>query len=303
MINLKKKLKKITYKYIYKNKTELEPCFFLNSVFLFTYISIFLTMASNQEESFLLEDGNHPGMTNTETAPVFIEGTPRREVLLRLPNLTDMHTGTTIDQSFAGGDMPVSSNISFANLTTNHNNTINYSNPSSYAHAPSLQGPMYGYLPNNPCWSTTNLGQNTRVLGGGMANMASNTIPSVSTATRCSILGASENPYLSCNDRQTSQNSREIAYPNTNPTQLRHLYNVGGSQETQYNKHLKPGTYDGSGSWADYLIQFNIIADHYHWDDHNRALHLAVNLRGTAQSVLSDLSQEQRASYASLAYA
>lgn len=66
---------------------------------------------------------------------------------------------------------------------------------------------------------------------------------------------------------------------------------------------MKPGTYDGSTNWGDYLIQFTLIADHYGWDDRNKAIQLAVSLRGAAQTVLSDLSPDQRLSFASLTYA
>ena len=63
---------------------------------------------------------------------------------------------------------------------------------------------------------------------------------------------------------------------------------------------MKPGTYDGTGSWSDYLIQLNLTADYYHWSDYDKALQLAIHLRGTAQVVLGDLSQEQRTNFISL---
>ena len=63
---------------------------------------------------------------------------------------------------------------------------------------------------------------------------------------------------------------------------------------------MKPETYDGSGSWSDYLIQFNLIADYYNWNNYDKALQLATHLRGTAQGVLSDLSHTQRTDFMSL---
>ena len=48
------------------------------------------------------------------------------------------------------------------------------------------------------------------------------------------------------------------------------------------------------------MIQFNLIADYYRWSNYDRALQLATHLRGTAQGVLSDLSQEQRTNFDSL---
>ncbi|MCF1459047.1 MAG: hypothetical protein LPH21_16340 [Shewanella sp.] len=71
-----------------------------------------------------------------------------------------------------------------------------------------------------------------------------------------------------------------------------------GAQNT--TKGMKPGTYDGTGGWSDYLIQFNLIADYYRWDNYEKALQLATHLRGTAQGVLSDLSQTQRTDFTSL---
>ncbi|MES9970274.1 MAG: hypothetical protein ABW092_09585 [Candidatus Thiodiazotropha sp.] len=63
---------------------------------------------------------------------------------------------------------------------------------------------------------------------------------------------------------------------------------------------MKPGTYDGTGSWSDYLIQFNLIADYYQWRDYDKALQLATHLRGTAQGVLGDLNQAQRTDFTAL---
>ena len=43
-----------------------------------------------------------------------------------------------------------------------------------------------------------------------------------------------------------------------------------------------------------------MLADHLNWSDGQRAINLAVNLRGTAQSVLSDLNQTQRGDFTAL---
>ena len=55
-----------------------------------------------------------------------------------------------------------------------------------------------------------------------------------------------------------------------------------------------------SGGWTDYLVQFNLFADHNNWDNRLRAINLAMNLRGTARSVLSDLGQAQRGDFGAL---
>ena len=68
----------------------------------------------------------------------------------------------------------------------------------------------------------------------------------------------------------------------------------------QSSKGMKPGTYDSLGSWSDYLIQFNLIADYYRWTDNDKALQSATHLRGTAQGVLGDLNQDQRTYFTAL---
>ena len=45
--------------------------------------------------------------------------------------------------------------------------------------------------------------------------------------------------------------------------------------------------------------QFNLIADYYNWNNYDKALHLSIHLRGTAQGVLSDLSHTQRTYFVS----
>ena len=70
-----------------------------------------------------------------------------------------------------------------------------------------------------------------------------------------------------------------------------------GAQNT---KGMKPVTYDGTSSWSDYLIQFNLTADNYRWAEYDKALQLATHFRGTAQGVLADLNQDQRTNFVSL---
>ena len=55
--------------------------------------------------------------------------------------------------------------------------------------------------------------------------------------------------------------------------------------------HPKPATFDGSQSWQDHLVQFDLIATLNQWTEPTKALQLAASLRGQAQGVLSDLDQ------------
>ena len=56
-----------------------------------------------------------------------------------------------------------------------------------------------------------------------------------------------------------------------------------GAQNT---KGMKPRTYDGTSSWSNYLIQFNLIADYYRWTEYDKALQLPTHLRRIAQVYL-----------------
>ena len=62
-------------------------------------------------------------------------------------------------------------------------------------------------------------------------------------------------------------------------------------------KQKKAATYDGSGSWQDYLVQFEMISHLNGWGDDVKALELAINLRGLAQEVLGDLEPSERQNY------
>ena len=53
---------------------------------------------------------------------------------------------------------------------------------------------------------------------------------------------------------------------------------------------MKPATYDGKSSWLDYKSQFEACATLGHWSEEDKAMYLAVSLRGQAQSVLGDLA-------------
>ena len=63
---------------------------------------------------------------------------------------------------------------------------------------------------------------------------------------------------------------------------------------------VKTPQYDGTSSWPDYLVQFEMVAELNDWDDYAMAMSLATNLRGTAQSVLGDLNDHERHDYESL---
>ena len=213
-------------------------------------------MASNREDNFsFLEDRNQRITSNSDPlAPTYVEGTPSREVMFRLPPLQSMQSSSSTEHSLGGGDVSVSS--------------------SSY------ERPSFGYTP----------GTNTLGLGLGMRNgivsqANFNTTPVISTVIRNNTSETSRN-LSSDHDRWESLTSRGLSRNN--------------GDHSNYAKGMKPGTYDGAGSWSDYLIQFNLIADYYQWSNYEKALQLATHLRGTAQGVLGDLTRTQRTNFDSL---
>ena len=63
---------------------------------------------------------------------------------------------------------------------------------------------------------------------------------------------------------------------------------------------IRPATFDGSTSWTDYKVQFELLAELNCWDDTAKAVYLAASLRGSAQSVLGDLDGARRRNYTAL---
>lgn len=62
----------------------------------------------------------------------------------------------------------------------------------------------------------------------------------------------------------------------------------------------KPDTYDGTTSWTDYMTHFEMASRLNKWGEDVKAMKLAVSLKGTARSVLSDLNTEQLRNYEAL---
>ena len=80
-------------------------------------------------------------------------------------------------------------------------------------------------------------------------------------------------------------------------------------QPTLYNSHVsartsrKPPDFDGSGSFHDFLVQFELIAEMNCWDQSAMAIELAASLRGSAVAILSDLQPSERRNYGQLVFA
>lgn len=63
---------------------------------------------------------------------------------------------------------------------------------------------------------------------------------------------------------------------------------------------IKPALYDGTTSWPDYILQFEMAADHNGWEEPEKARWLGTSLRGIAQSILGDLEGDSVKHYPSL---
>ncbi|CAG2223289.1 unnamed protein product [Mytilus edulis] len=77
-----------------------------------------------------------------------------------------------------------------------------------------------------------------------------------------------------------------------------HDYDINLQNTNCYKK--KPVLYDGETNWEDYLVQFELIAAINKWSDLEKALELATSLRGSAQSILTNLRPEMRTNFVQL---
>ena len=63
---------------------------------------------------------------------------------------------------------------------------------------------------------------------------------------------------------------------------------------------ISPETYDGNTPLIDYLTHFYLVAAANKWTDDQKALHLAISLRGSAQQLLTTLSFQVRGDFTAL---
>ena len=64
--------------------------------------------------------------------------------------------------------------------------------------------------------------------------------------------------------------------------------------------HFKPEPYDGSSDWPEYLVYFEQLAEVHGWDHPTMAMVLGLSLRGSARSVMVNLTMPQRRDYKAL---
>ena len=80
-----------------------------------------------------------------------------------------------------------------------------------------------------------------------------------------------------------------------------HPYSASDGTGRGSATHLqKPPPFDGRTPWDAYKLQFEMLADVNHWSDSERATYLAISLRGSALTVLTNISPDHRGEYATL---
>ena len=225
--------------------------------------------------------GKFCATSTTTSTPIYVGGTPSRESIFRLPNFRTVQPSICTDHNLQSGGMPVfrdQTQTRFSCDPMNRNCTIAQSGMT-------YQKPEMTDLTCISSPPSCNMG----IRKEASARLNVDTVPSVSTAARCSVkhIGVRGNlPSLYETQSSFENCGAQIIVGNRDK--------FSGAPST---KGTKPGTYDGTGNWSDYLIQFNLIADLCQWNAYEKALHLAINLRGSAQSVLTDLRQDERTNF------
>lgn len=99
-------------------------------------------------------------------------------------------------------------------------------------------------------------------------------------------INASTASFAVTNSALVHQNTNEASSSNS----------LGGNRL----KPKRPPVYDGTTSWQDFLVQFQMISVVNNWDNAMKAYELATSLRGVAQGVVTDIEPAKRLDYDSL---
>ena len=71
---------------------------------------------------------------------------------------------------------------------------------------------------------------------------------------------------------------------------------VGGAPRVLH----RPSTYDGKTAWDAYFTQFELLSRMNRWNHKEKAMQLAVSLRGSAVTALTNLPADRRDDYDAL---
>ena len=64
--------------------------------------------------------------------------------------------------------------------------------------------------------------------------------------------------------------------------------------ESRHVYNLEVPSFDGSASWPDFLIQFNMFSELNDWNEHEKLFYLGSSLRGVAREVLGTTDNSMR---------
>lgn len=100
---------------------------------------------------------------------------------------------------------------------------------------------------------------------------------------------------VGCGKREM-ENSRVKLTKTDDSYSCNQLVSNGSSSLSQF-KPKKPPTFDGSNSWQDFLVQFEMVSTVNRWDEYTKAYELATSLRGVAQGVVTEIEPAKRFDY------
>ena len=89
------------------------------------------------------------------------------------------------------------------------------------------------------------------------------------------------------------------SYRPTDPQKEKNL-STCRRQESTYSTDAKPPTFNGKGSYEDFLLQFECLAHAQGWTEQEKDLQLMCSLEGSAIGVLATLLEDSRAEFYTL---
>ncbi|MES9883151.1 MAG: hypothetical protein ABW185_19985 [Sedimenticola sp.] len=122
----------------------------------------------------------------------------------------------------------------------------------------------------------------------------------ISRPTNTNINMSNRYRSLSPRPRDCGVQSDRGMYNDHNQRPTRFDYAPSFTPRNNKSELVKIGTYDGTGSWHDYWVQFGIAARGNNWDNETQAIKLACSLRGAAQSILSELDSRYHTDFNAL---
>lgn len=103
--------------------------------------------------------------------------------------------------------------------------------------------------------------------------------------------------FTACNCACATSPLRPIAARSVNLSAVENSVSVAVSQKDPPifvgDNRIEPDTFDGSGSWNQYVKQFKIITEYNKYSEEEKAMVLVASLRGSARAILLDLSDEE----------